>query len=58
MNGSVCVCVFVRSLSLKEFVDELRSFSQVRVSMNNERVSSGQILCFGLFSLYLPPFCG
>lgn len=40
---------FMCSVSLKEFEDELRFFSQLRVTMNNERVSSRQVLFFGFY---------
>lgn len=46
MNGALCVCL----ISVKEFVGESRCFSPVRVTMNNGRVSSGQVFFFGLIS--------
>lgn len=38
MNIVLCVC----SIFLKEFEGKLRVFSQLRVTVNNERVSSGK----------------
>lgn len=55
MNIVLCVC----SIFLKEFEGKLRVFSQLRVSVNNERVSSRQVLFFGLFLPFaLFPYCG
>ena len=44
----LCVCVCL--IPLKEFISESRCFTQVRVTMNNKRVSSGQVFFFGLIS--------
>lgn len=50
MNSALCVCVCVCLMPLKEFISESRCFTQVRVTMNNKRASSGQVFFFGLIS--------